>query len=108
MTHAKVWVLDRRVFQQVMMLSGLKRMEDNIKFLSSVPLLQNLHKDHLTKIADALEVVSVRNDQGFLFTPWMFPICSLAFSVPESLFESKSYIASKRITEIRLQMAWKW
>ncbi|KAK8748221.1 hypothetical protein OTU49_016378, partial [Cherax quadricarinatus] len=55
-THAKVWVLDRRVFQQVMMRSGLKRMEDNINFLSSVPLLHNLNKDHLTKIADALEV----------------------------------------------------
>ncbi|XP_045103910.1 cGMP-dependent protein kinase, isozyme 1-like [Portunus trituberculatus] len=55
-TNAKVWVLDRRVFQQVMMRSGLKRMEDNINFLSSVPLFQNLNKDHLTKIADALEV----------------------------------------------------
>lgn len=40
------------------MRSGLKRMEDNINFLSSVPLFQNLNKDHLTKIADALEVVS--------------------------------------------------
>ncbi|XP_076061980.1 cGMP-dependent protein kinase, isozyme 1-like isoform X2 [Oratosquilla oratoria] len=55
-TKAKVWVLDRRVFQQVMMRTGLKRMEDNINFLSSVPLLQNLNDDHLTKIADGLEV----------------------------------------------------
>nr|XP_045598842.1 cGMP-dependent protein kinase, isozyme 1-like [Procambarus clarkii] len=55
-TAAKVWVLDRRVFQQVMMRSGLKRLEDNIHFLSSVPLLHNLNRDHLTKIADALEV----------------------------------------------------
>ena len=59
MTGAKVWVLDRRVFQQIMMRSGLKRMEDNINFLSSVGLFQNLNKDHLTKIADALEVVSI-------------------------------------------------
>ncbi|KAK4306436.1 hypothetical protein Pmani_021732, partial [Petrolisthes manimaculis] len=58
-TNAKVWVLDRRVFQQVMMRSGLKRMEDNINFLSSVPLFHNLKQDHLTKIADGLEVVSV-------------------------------------------------
>lgn len=55
-TNSKLWVLDRRVFQQVMMRTGLKRMEDNINFLTSVPLLQNLNKDHLSKIADRLEV----------------------------------------------------
>ncbi|CAL4105791.1 unnamed protein product [Meganyctiphanes norvegica] len=55
-THVKVWVLDRRVFQQVMMRTGLKRLEDNMNFLSSMPLLKNLNSDHLSKIADALEV----------------------------------------------------
>ncbi|CAL4085359.1 unnamed protein product, partial [Meganyctiphanes norvegica] len=55
-THVKVWVLDRRVFQQVMMKSGLQRLEDNMNFLSSMPLLKNLQGDHLSKIADALEV----------------------------------------------------
>lgn len=68
-TGAKVWVLDRRVFQQVMMRSGLKRMEDNISFLSSVPLFHNLNKDHLTKVADGMDVVS-RLVLFFLFNRW--------------------------------------
>ncbi|KAG8236997.1 hypothetical protein J437_LFUL016516 [Ladona fulva] len=55
-SHAKVWVLDRRVFQRMMMRTGLQRMEDNVQFLRSVPLLQNLAEDILAKIADALEV----------------------------------------------------
>ncbi|KAJ8882012.1 hypothetical protein PR048_018500 [Dryococelus australis] len=53
---AKVWVLDRRVFQQIMMRTGLQRLEDNINFLRSVPLLKDLSSDVLAKIADALEV----------------------------------------------------
>lgn len=57
-TNGKVWMLDRKVFQQIMMRTGLQRLEDNINFLKSVPLLQNLNADVLSKIADALEVVS--------------------------------------------------
>ncbi|XP_069684645.1 cGMP-dependent protein kinase, isozyme 1 isoform X2 [Periplaneta americana] len=53
---AKVWVLDRRVFQQIMMRTGLQRLEDNVNFLRSVPLLHNLSNDVLAKIADVLEV----------------------------------------------------
>lgn len=57
-TNGKVWMLDRKVFQQIMMRTGLQRLEDNINFLNSVPLLQNLNADVLSKIADVLEVVS--------------------------------------------------
>jgi hypothetical protein len=57
-TAAKVWVLDRRVFQQVMKKTGLQRIDDNVNFLRSVPLLSNLSIDHMAKIADVLEVVS--------------------------------------------------
>lgn len=53
---AKVWVLDRRVFQQIMMRSGLQRLQDNVNFLKSVPLLHQLNIDVLSKIADVLEV----------------------------------------------------
>lgn len=56
---SKVWVLDRKVFQQIMVRTGLQRLQDNINFLRSVPLLQNLSNDVLAKIADVLEVVSV-------------------------------------------------
>ncbi|PNF42262.1 cGMP-dependent protein kinase, isozyme 1 [Cryptotermes secundus] len=55
-SDSKVWVLDRRVFQQIMMRTGLQRLEDNVNFLSSVPLLHNLSNDVLAKIADVLEV----------------------------------------------------
>ena len=57
-TCAKVWALDRRVFQQVMKKTGLQRIDDNLKFLRSVPLLERLSTDHMAKIADVLEVVS--------------------------------------------------
>ncbi|CAG0892869.1 unnamed protein product [Cyprideis torosa] len=53
---SKVWALERRVFQQVMMKTGLRRTEDTSKFLRSVPLLQNLSEAHIRKITDVLEV----------------------------------------------------
>lgn len=59
-SDAKVWVLDRRVFQQIMMKTGLQRLQENINFLRSVPLLQPLSNDVLAKMADVLEVVSWR------------------------------------------------
>jgi hypothetical protein len=39
------------------MKTGMQRIEENVKFLKSVPLLMNLNNDVLTKIADVLEVV---------------------------------------------------
>lgn len=60
---ARVWVLDRRVFQQIMMRTGMQRIEENVNFLRSVPLLKDLSNDILTKIADVLEVVSVDSNK---------------------------------------------
>lgn len=57
--NARVWVLDRRVFQQIMMRTGMQRIEENVNFLKSVPLLKDLSNDILKKIADVLEVVSL-------------------------------------------------
>ncbi|EDV30786.1 uncharacterized protein Dana_GF14873 [Drosophila ananassae] len=53
---ARVWVLDRRVFQQIMMCTGLQRIENSVNFLKSVPLLRNLSEELLAKIADVLEL----------------------------------------------------
>ncbi|KAH8246650.1 hypothetical protein KR038_000567 [Drosophila bunnanda] len=53
---ARVWVLDRRVFQQIMMCTGLQRIENSVNFLRSVPLLRNLSEELLAKIADVLEL----------------------------------------------------
>ncbi|BFZ03491.1 hypothetical protein BsWGS_06530 [Bradybaena similaris] len=54
-TNTTLWVLDRRVFQTIMMKTGLERREENISFLKSVPLLKQLPSDKLAKIADVLE-----------------------------------------------------
>lgn len=38
-----------------MMKTGLDKMKERVKFLSSVPLLQNLEESQLQRIADVLE-----------------------------------------------------
>jgi hypothetical protein len=69
-----VWVLDRRAFQQIMMRTGLQRIEENVEFLKSVPLLKNLTFDVLCKIADVLELVSIfRKEQTKKFFFPTFP-----------------------------------
>nr|XP_034840640.1 cGMP-dependent protein kinase, isozyme 1-like isoform X2 [Maniola hyperantus] len=55
LTEAKVWTLERRIFQRIMVRSGRQEQEDNVRFLSSVPLLQGIHPIELTKIADFLK-----------------------------------------------------
>ncbi|XP_014244772.1 cGMP-dependent protein kinase, isozyme 1-like isoform X2 [Cimex lectularius] len=54
--NAEVWVLDRRVFKNIMLRSGLQRLEDSISFLQSVPLLHNLSQTLLCKIADSMQL----------------------------------------------------
>ncbi|XP_068629325.1 cGMP-dependent protein kinase, isozyme 1-like [Battus philenor] len=54
-TEAKVWMLERRVFQKIMVRSGRQEQEDNIRFLASVPLLREIHPIELAKISDFLK-----------------------------------------------------
>jgi len=54
-TAVHVWELERRVFQTVMMRTALRRLEDNLNFLRSVPLLAKLSRDKLVKMADVIE-----------------------------------------------------
>lgn len=56
-TEAKVWTLERRVFQKIMVRSGRQEQEDNLRFLASVPLLQGIHPIELTKISGFLKRV---------------------------------------------------
>ncbi|BFZ17884.1 hypothetical protein BsWGS_20922 [Bradybaena similaris] len=56
LTNTALWVLDRRIFQTIMMKTGLQRREENMTFLKSVPLLKHLPSDKLAKIADILEI----------------------------------------------------
>ncbi|EUB56756.1 cGMP-dependent protein kinase, isozyme [Echinococcus granulosus] len=52
---ANIWVLERSIFQYIMMKTGLEKMEARVKFLSSVPLLKDLEQGQLQRIADVLE-----------------------------------------------------
>ncbi|XP_058839060.1 cGMP-dependent protein kinase 1-like [Topomyia yanbarensis] len=54
-TEAKVWMLERKVFQKIMMKSGRKEREENVKFLSTVSILKDLEIDKLLKISDLLK-----------------------------------------------------
>ncbi|KAL8569633.1 hypothetical protein ACOMHN_057200 [Nucella lapillus] len=56
LTDVKVWVLDRQMFQAIMMKTGLQRREENICFLKSVNMLKDLPLHKLAKIADVLEI----------------------------------------------------
>ena len=61
-TDGKVWALERRVFQQVMVSSGLKRISEQRNFLRSVPLLSHLPANLLTKLGDVLETEQFTED----------------------------------------------
>ncbi|XP_021181335.3 cGMP-dependent protein kinase, isozyme 1 [Helicoverpa armigera] len=54
-TEATVWMLERRVFQKIMVRSGRQEQEDNMRFLASVPLLQGIHPIELAKISEFLK-----------------------------------------------------
>ncbi|CAG9783684.1 unnamed protein product [Diatraea saccharalis] len=53
--ESKVWMLERRVFQKIMVRSGRQEQEDNVRFLSSVPLLQGIHPIELANISGFLK-----------------------------------------------------
>ena len=52
---SRVWALERKVFQHIMVASGIKKIENQKNFLKSVPLLAELPQEMLTKMADVLE-----------------------------------------------------
>lgn len=56
-TGARVWLLERKVFQKIMMKSGRKEREENVRFLSTVSVLKDLEIEKLHKISDLLKRV---------------------------------------------------
>ncbi|XP_037038040.1 cGMP-dependent protein kinase 1 isoform X3 [Bradysia coprophila] len=54
-TKAKVWALERRTFQKIVMNTVNQEREQNIKFLKSVSILNDLPMDVLHKIVDLLK-----------------------------------------------------
>ncbi|XP_059802406.1 cGMP-dependent protein kinase 2 [Hypanus sabinus] len=55
-TESWIWVLDRQVFQSIMMETAQARNKKYFNFLSSVSLLKGLPEEKLSKIVDCLEV----------------------------------------------------
>ncbi|XP_056386667.1 cGMP-dependent protein kinase 2-like [Hyla sarda] len=55
-TDSKIWVLDRQVFQSIMMSSAQAQHQEYFSFLRSVSLLKDLPEEKLSKIVDCLEV----------------------------------------------------
>lgn len=55
-TDSKIWVLDRQVFQNIMMSSAQAQHQEYFSFLRSVTLLKDLPEEKLSKIVDCLEV----------------------------------------------------
>jgi hypothetical protein len=51
-------MLERKVFQKIMMKSGRKEREENVKFLSTVSILKDLESEKLNKISDLLKRVN--------------------------------------------------
>lgn len=60
---ATLWVLDRNMFQTIMMKTGLERQKDLIRFLKSVNIFENLPERKMLKIVELIEVQSYSEDQ---------------------------------------------
>lgn len=54
-TNSKLWVVDRKSYQTVLMQSGLKHLSHSVELLSSLPFLESLPADVLMKMSDLME-----------------------------------------------------
>eukprot|EP00095_Tigriopus_kingsejongensis_P001110 maker-scaffold622_size123092-snap-gene-0.20 protein:Tk01110 transcript:maker-scaffold622_size123092-snap-gene-0.20-mRNA-1 annotation:"cgmp-dependent protein" len=55
-TAGEVWVLERSVFQQIMIATGMQKLQEQLKFLRTVPLLSKMTDDQLLRLSNAFEV----------------------------------------------------
>lgn len=53
----RVWTLERTAYQQIMKTSAMRRFDERVGFLKSVPLMKDLDEEFLSKIADVLKEV---------------------------------------------------
>ncbi|XP_018523812.1 cGMP-dependent protein kinase 1 isoform X1 [Lates calcarifer] len=54
-TDSKLWVIDRKSYQTILMQSGLNSLSHSVELLSSVPFLQSLPEDVIMKMSDLME-----------------------------------------------------
>jgi len=62
----KVWTLERVAYQQIMKTSAMRRFDERVGFLKSVPLMKDLNEEFLTKIADVLKEVRHSTTENIL------------------------------------------
>ncbi|XP_032372904.1 cGMP-dependent protein kinase 1 isoform X2 [Etheostoma spectabile] len=58
-TDCKLWVLDGKSYQTILMQSSLNSLSHSMELLSSVPFLQSLPEDIILKMSDLMEEVKV-------------------------------------------------
>ncbi|XP_053200886.1 cGMP-dependent protein kinase, isozyme 1-like isoform X2 [Panonychus citri] len=56
LTKVRVWVLDRKIFQAIMINTSNNKRQRYRAFLKSVPLLQNLDEEFVSRIVDVIEL----------------------------------------------------
>ncbi|XP_071338674.1 cGMP-dependent protein kinase 1 [Trachinotus anak] len=54
-TDSKLWVIDSKSYQTILMQSGLNSLSHSMELLSSVPFLQSLPEDAIMKMSDLME-----------------------------------------------------
>ncbi|XP_037634372.1 cGMP-dependent protein kinase 1 isoform X1 [Sebastes umbrosus] len=54
-TDSKLWVIDRKSYQTILLQSGLNSLSQSMELLSSVPFLQSLPEDAIMKMSDLME-----------------------------------------------------
>lgn len=57
-TEGEVWALERTVFQQIMMATGMQKLQEQLKFLRTVPLLSTMTDDQLLRLSNAFEMTT--------------------------------------------------
>lgn len=64
--NVRVWTLERVAYQQIMKTSAMKRFDERVGFLKSVPLMKDLNEEFLSKIADVLKEVYLYNIYSYM------------------------------------------
>lgn len=67
-----VWTLERAAYQQIMKTSAMRRFDERVGFLKSVPLMKDLNEEFLSKIADVLKEVDIRPGR---YDPEPYTVC---------------------------------
>ncbi|XP_022055589.1 cGMP-dependent protein kinase 1 [Acanthochromis polyacanthus] len=60
-TDSKLWVIDRKSYQTVLMQCGLNRLSHSVELLSSLPFLQSLPEDVIMRMSDLMEETHYSN-----------------------------------------------